>query len=126
MTSNPFINADDAARKGFDFSPWGGLEGFLRASQAGGMGSTAILKRLVPDLAHAVDMTAVAISSLPFDIVDAESGDVFDTSTDWKNVLGGMENPQRLLYLLASSLCGGAAYVIPEVTNRAIIDLHYV
>ncbi len=124
-TGNPFIRAEEAARKGFDFSPWGGLDGFLKASQAGNSGNAAALKRMVPDLAHAVDMTAVAVSSLPFEVVD-EGGEVVDASTDWKNVLGGMDNPQRLIYLIASSLCGGAAYVIPTATKVMIADLQYV
>ena len=34
MTQTPFINAEQAYKTGFDFSPWGGIEGFLRASQA--------------------------------------------------------------------------------------------
>ncbi len=125
MTNSPFIRAEEAARKGFDFTPWGGLEGFLKASQAGSLGNSAVLKRMVPDLARAVDMTATAISSLPFEIVD-EAGETFDTSQDWQNKLGGIGNPQRLIYLIASSLCGGAAYVIPTATNRAIVDLQYV
>ena len=33
--------------KSFDFSPWGGIEGFLQASRAGGQGNGAALKRLV-------------------------------------------------------------------------------
>ncbi len=124
MTQSPFIRAEDAERKGFDFSPWGGIEGFLKASQAGALGNSAMLKRLVPDLAHAVDMTAAAVSGLPFEIVD-EAGEVFDTSTDWENKLGGLENPQRLIYLIASSLCSGAAYVIPRRTPKLIFDLQY-
>lgn len=122
MNNNPFIKADDL--RSFDFSPWGGIEGFLRASKAGNSGNGSALKRLVPDLARAVDMTAVAVSGLPFDILD-ESGNVFDTSEDWENKLGGMDSPQRLIYLLASSLCGGAAYVIPTRTPRMVFDLQY-
>lgn len=124
QNNNPFINADDAARKGFDFSPWGGIDGFLKASQAGSSGNYSALKRLVPDLAHAVDMTATAIASLPFDILD-EAGEVFDTSSDWQNKAGGMPNPQSLLYKVASSLCGGSAYVIPTRTPRMVFDLQY-
>lgn len=125
---SPFITATTARElrdmKSFDFSPWGGIEGFLKASKSGSIGDTIALKRLVPDLAHAVDMTATAISSLPFDILN-EDDSVFDTSTQWQNLLGGMENPQRILYLIASSLCGGSAYVIPTRTPKMIFDLHY-
>lgn len=113
------------ALKGFDFAPWGGIEGFLEASKAGTTGTNTGLKRYVPDLAHGVDMTATAISGLPFEIVD-KGGNVLDTSEDWQNKAGGMANPQRLLYLLASSLCGGSAYIIPQRTPRLVFDLQYV
>jgi hypothetical protein len=124
VTNTPFIYATQGAKKNFDFAPWGGLEGFLEASKLQGSGNGVQLKRLVPDLAHAVDMTAVAISSLPFDILDADDN-VYDTSTNWKNLLGGMPNPQRLIYLLASSLCGGSAYLLPTRTPRLVFDLQY-
>lgn len=122
---SPFYSEKEI--KGFDFSPWGGLEGFLRATSNGAAANSkgAALKRLVPDLSRAVDMVAVGVSSLPFDIVDTENGDVFDSSIDWENNIGGMPNPQRLLYLLASSLCGGEAYLIPQHTPRLIFDLQY-
>ena len=124
MTNNPFINAEQAYKTGFDFSPWGGIDGFLAASKTSAIGNHSALKRLVPDLAHAVDMTAVAIASLPFDILD-EAGEVADTSADWQNKLGGMPNPQSLLYKVASSLCGGSAYVIPHRTPKMVFDLQY-
>ncbi len=124
MANTPFIDAGKAT-KGFDFSPWGGIEGFLRASKTGAGSNHAVLKRLVPDLAKGVNMTAVAVSSLPFDIL-WDNGSVFDTSADWKNKLGGMDNPQKMLYLVASALCGGAAYVLPMTTERAIFQMQYL
>lgn len=125
MTNTPFIYArPNAYKSGFDFSPWGGIEGFLEASKLGNTSDATALKRLVPDLAHAVDMTAVAVSSLPFDIL-AKNDDVYDTSSNWQNKLGGMPNPQKLIYLLASSLCGGSAYLIPTRTPKLIFDLQY-
>jgi phage portal protein BeeE len=125
MTNTPFILAQQSSTKtgGFDFSYWGGIEGFLEASKLGGS-NAASLKRLVPDVAKAVDMTAAAISGLPFDILD-ENGDVYDSSADWQNKIVGMPNPQRLLYLLASSLCGGSAYLLPFRTTKMIVDLQY-
>jgi hypothetical protein len=125
VTNTPFILAQSNSYKGgFDFSPWGGLDGFLEASKAGGTGSSAALKRLVPDLSHAVDMTAVAVSGLPFDILD-EKDNVYDSSDNWQNKLTGIPNPQKLIYLLASSLCGGSAYLIPFRTTKVIVDLQY-
>ena len=125
MTNSPFIFASpNPYKSGFDFAPWGGIEGFLEASKTGQTGNVTSLKKFVPDLAHAVDMTAVAISSLPFDILD-KNDDVFDTSANWKNNLGGLPNPQKLIYLIASSLCGGAAYLIPWRTTKMIVNLQY-
>jgi hypothetical protein len=124
MTNIPFIMTRPNATKGFDFAPWGGIDGFLEASKLQGTGNGVALKRLVPDLAHAVDMTAVAVSSLPFDILD-DNDNVYDTSADWKNNLGGIPNPQKLIYLLASSLCGGSAYLLPTRTPKLIFDLQY-
>lgn len=109
--------------KSFDFTPWGGIDGFLKASQGAHTNATA-LKAIVPWSAHGVDMTAGAVSSLPFDFMD-DAGKVVDSSDDWQNKIGGMENPQRILYLIAASLCGGAAYVIPNVAGKALADLQY-
>jgi hypothetical protein len=127
--NSPFISATNEAEiralKTFDFSPWGGIDGFLKASRAGNSGNTSMLKRLVPDLAHAVDMVSVGVSSLPFEIYDVDTGEIVDSSHEWGNVMGGLDNPQRYMYLLASSLCGGSAYVIPKVTPRLIFSLQY-
>lgn len=113
--------------KSFDFSPWGGIDGFLQASRAGGVSANrgAALKPLVPWLAKAVSMTQIAIANLPFDIVD-DAGNVKDTTTDWKNNVAGMDNPKRLIGLVAASLCGGAAYVLPRRTSRVVMDTQYV
>lgn len=114
------------AMKGFDFSPWGGIEGFLKQTSNGAAGNNGVhIKRVVPELSRAVDMTATAISTLPFEITN-KSGDVVDSSEDWKNKLGGMTDPKTLFYKLASSLCGGAAYAIPMQTSKAIVDIQYV
>ena len=110
--------------KGINFDTWGGIEGFLRETSTGGASTRPQqLRRVLPWLAKATDMTALAVSELPFDIMDGE--DVFDTSSDWQDRLGGMPSPQSLFYNLASSLCLGRAYVIPTVTSRAIVSLQY-
>ena len=113
--------------KSIDFEPWGGLDGFLRAtSNSRGLTSRAsLLKSVVPWLAKAVSMTQNAVAQLPFDIVDSEGNEI-DTSTDWGNVVGGIESPRRLMSLLAGSLCGGSAYVLPERTGKMVIDLQYL
>lgn len=120
--NSPFLQE---TKSGFDFTPWGGIEGFLEASKQGTVGNGLALKKLVPDLSRAIDMTAVSIARMPFEFCRPD-GKVFDSSEDWENKIGGIPNPQRLLYLIASSLCGGAAYVIPRRTPRMIFDLQYV
>jgi 2'-5' RNA ligase len=124
VTNTPFIYATQGVKKNFDFSPWGGLDGFLEASKKGATGNAASLKRLVTDLARAVDMTAVAVSGLPFDILD-KSDNVYDSSDNWENKLGGIPSPQKLIYLLASSLCGGEAYLLPFRTTKMIVELQF-
>jgi hypothetical protein len=122
-----FLMVDESGNaKGIDYEPWGGFENFLRdtSNGAGGMNIGALIKRVQPWLYKAVDMTANAVSDLPFDLM--KNGEIYDTSADWQNRLGGMPNPKRLLYQLASSLCYGKAYVIPTVLRGSIVDLRYI
>jgi hypothetical protein len=110
--------------KGINFDTWGGIEGFLSASSGGGTQRNQLLRRVNPWLSKATDMTALAVSELPFDILDA-NGNVIDTSSDWQDIIGGMEVPADLLYNLAASLCLGKAYLIPETTSRMVMSLQY-
>jgi hypothetical protein len=116
--------------KTMNFDAWGGLEGFLRdtSNGAGGYSTMNLLKRIQPFLGKAVVMTATAVSELPFEIVK-ENGDVVDKSADWQNEIGGLPSPKKFIYNLASSLCGGKAYVIPEFSDDAqqhLMRLRYV
>jgi hypothetical protein len=113
--------------KGINFEVFGGIDGFLAMTSGTGDSDIAQaqqLRRVVPWLAKAVDMTANAVSALPFDIL-RENGEPYDTSADWKNKTGGLESPESLFYMLASSLCFGRAYLIPQLTSRAIVELQY-
>jgi len=114
--------------KGINFEIFGGIDGFLAMTSGTGDSDIAQaqqLRRVVPWLAKAVDMTANAVSALPFAIL-RENGEPYDTSADWKNKTGGLESPESLFYLLASSLCFGRAYLIPQLTSRAIVDMQFV
>ena len=108
--------------KGINFEVWGGIDNFLTATSTGAVRST-LLRRVVPWMAKANNMTANAISDLPFCLYKGK--EEYDTSAAWQNNLGGISNPKRLIYLLASSLCGGKAYLIPTVTSSQILELHY-
>ena len=111
--------------KAIDFEPWGGIDGFLMATSNGVYTRANMLKSVVPWLAKAVSMTSNAVAGMPFDIVDA-NGVVQDTSSDWSNVVGFMDEPRRLMQLLASSLCGGSAYLLPLKTSRSIVSVQYI
>ena len=114
--------------KSINFDIFGGIDGFLSMTSGGGgddITQAQQLRRVVPWLAKAVDMTANAVSALPFYIL-RENGEPYDTSADWKNKTGGLESPESLFYLLASSLCFGRAYLIPQLTSRAIVDMQFV
>ena len=131
MPNSPFLTVSDHGEMknlvSMDFSAWGGFEGFLRdtSNGAGGYAQMNLLKRISPFLSQAIDMTAIAISTLPFNILN-NKGDIVDSSKEWKNKIGFMENPTRFLYLIASSLCGGKAYCIPTRTPRMITDIRYI
>lgn len=115
-----------AGMKSVNMEYWGGIEGFLAATSNGEGGTATVqqLRRVVPWLAKATDMTSNAVSELPFDIVN-DKGDVVDSSKDWKNLVGGIDQPDHLFGLLAASLCLGRAYLIKQSTNRVIVSLQY-
>lgn len=122
---SPFILRKDI-EKGFDFSPWGGIEGYLKATSNGANATkrSVALKRLVPSLSKAVAMTATAVSMLPFEIRKGDK--IIDESQDWQDKLGGLPDPRKKFYLIASSLCGGEAYLLPTMTGKRIVDLQYL
>ena len=109
--------------KAIDFDMWGGLDNFLLIS-AGNNSRASRLKSIVPWLAKAVSMTSNAVAGLPFEIVKPD-GEVVDTLNDWSNMVGFIDEPRRLMQLLASSLCGGSAYLLPVKTTRRVISLQY-
>jgi hypothetical protein len=107
-------------QKSIDFSAWGGIDGFLAAT-SGSTDNLVQLRKIVPWLNKAVMMTANAVSQLPYEI--RRGDEVIEPATAW----GGAEaDMQTLLYKVAGSLCSGAAYLLPETTNRAIVGLRYV
>ena len=112
--------------KGINLEYWGGLEGFLAATSisAGGSANVQRLRRVVPWLAKATTMTATAVADLPFEILD-EKNKVVDSSSDWQNKIGGMDDYGNLFYKLASSLCLGRAYCGITTVGKTIVDLQY-
>jgi len=111
--------------KAIDFERWGGIDGYLQATGGGMVERASLLRSVVPWAAKAHDLTKSAVANLPFEIV-RDDGSVIDTSTDWQNIAGGMPNPQRMLSLIAGSLCGGSAYLLKQASTRMVLSLQYV
>lgn len=106
--------------KNIDFTPWGGIDGFLSAT-SDGADNQARLRKLVPWLQKGVSMTGNAVSQLPYSIRDQGGNEIADTVA-W----GAIKDPRRYIKLISSSLCGGAGYLLMQTTSRAIITLQYV
>ena len=62
-----------------------------------------LLYALVPAVYRVADMSAQAIADMPFIIMN-ENDDEIDTSENWQNTLGFMENPRELLRLWRMSI----------------------
>ena len=118
--------SDQMEIKEIDYTAWGGFDNFLMATSTGGGGTQipSMLRRVVPWIAKACDMTSTRVANLPFDILD-ENDNVYDESTKWKNKLGGMSDPTHIIGLVAESLCMGKAYVIPITMGKSLINLQY-
>jgi hypothetical protein len=106
--------------KNIDFTPWGGIDGFLSVT-SGGADNQARLRKLVPWLQKGVSMTGNAVSQLPYSIRDRDGNEIADALA-W----GAINDPRRYIKLVSSSLCGGAGYLLAQTTSRAIISLQYV
>lgn len=75
---------------------------------------------------RAVNLTADAVASMPFALVDAASGEDYDVSEKWENKVGFMPNPSELLRLWRMSLfMTNAAYGFME-GNRVVKNLRYI
>lgn len=107
--------------KSIDFTPWGGIDGFLAATSGNGLHNLAELRKVVPWLQKGVSMTGNAVSQLPYCIAD-EMGNEVDDDVAW----GAVKDPRKYIKLIASSLCAGAGYLLVQTTSRAIISLQYV
>lgn len=106
--------------KSIDFSAWGGIDNFLALLTDGNTTQIARMRQIVPWLNKGVVMTANATAQMPYKITDGDKA--IDKSLAW----GGVKNPQTLMYKLAASLCGGAAYALIDATDRAIVAIDYV
>lgn len=85
---------------------------------------TAKLYRAVPWLMRGIEMRANALASVPFQIVRNDTP--VDTSDEWKDTLGLLPDPYRLLWLIEAGLCFGATYVYRERNRVKGLPLRYI
>lgn len=106
------------------------VDEFLRwtmTNKLGGRGDVWQLFGAVPWLGRGVNLIAQAVHDLPFEIQNAKTGEVVDSSADWKNTLQFTRNLPALLQLVAGSLIlRGRAYVYPERNRIAVKALKYL
>lgn len=102
--------------KAIDYSPWGGLEGFLAAT-AGDATNADNLRKAVTWLNKAVLMTGNMTAQIPYTF--------YRNDNEIDPMWGGVKSPQTLMLKMAMSLCGGAAYARITRTGRALVSLQY-
>lgn len=112
---------DKDGMKSIDFSPWGGIDGFLNETSGSGGNNLTALRCAVPWLQKGVTMTGNAVSQLPYCIEDAADNEV-DSDRAW----GAVRDPRKFIKLVADSLCGGQAYLLVKTTSRALVSMQYV
>ena len=71
-----------------------------------------------------IEMRANALASVPFQIVRGETP--VDTSDEYKDALGILPDPYRVLWLLEAALCFGPAYLWREKNSVKTKALKYV
>ena len=85
---------------------------------------TATYYRAVPWLMRGIEMRANALASVPFQLVRNDTP--VDTSDEWKDTLGLLPDPYRLLWLIEAGLCFGATYVYRERNRVKGLPLRYI
>jgi len=89
-------------------------------------GDTALYNS-VAFLYRAINLTAGAVAAIPFAIVDEASGEDVDTSATWKNRLGFLPNPNKIIQLVEMSLIMyGQAYLFRERNRVRTLGVRYV
>lgn len=75
---------------------------------------------------RAVNLVAANVAQIPFALV-TDSGEDYDTSTDWQNKVGFMPDPGSLLARIEQALCvWGYAYLFRSRNRAKTIDLRYI
>ena len=85
---------------------------------------TTTYYRGVAWLMRSVEMRSNAVASVPFRIMRGETE--IDNSVTWKNTIGVMPDPYRLLWLVEAALCFGPAYLWREVNRVKTTGLRYI
>lgn len=74
--------------------------------------SSSYLSSRVAIVYRAMHVRANAVANIPFDLINKNTGNVVDSSDDWKNVCEFMPSPELLFYLIESAwVLYGKAYL---------------
>jgi hypothetical protein len=69
-------------------------------------------------------LRANAVASIPFDMVDAVSGKVLDTTDAWKNYCGFMPHPEKLFWLIESAwVVNGRSYLYQSKNANGVVKI---
>lgn len=94
---------------------------------SGGPEGNTALYDTVAFVYRAVKLTAGVVTQIPFAIVDEATGEDVEVSTEWKNKLGFMPNPNKLIQLLEMSIIlYGKGYLFKERNRVRTLGLKYV
>jgi HK97 family phage portal protein len=64
---------------------------------------------------------------MPFMLVNAKSGELYDDSADWQNKVGYLPDPASLFAQVEMALCiWGGAYLFKERNRARLLDLRYI
>jgi hypothetical protein len=105
-------------------SVWDDESAWITSGSTSERNTTATYYRAVPWLMRGIEMRANALASVPFQIVRGETP--IDTSDEYKDALGILPDPYRMMWLLEAALCFGPAYLWREKNTRVTKALKYV
>lgn len=86
--------------------------------------TTGFYSARVPIVFRGMQLRADGVASIPFDLVDADSGDIKDSSDDWKNDCGFMPDPESLLWLAeAARTTSGVMYWFKSMNTYDVVKI---
>jgi hypothetical protein len=78
----------------------------------------------VPIVFRGMQIRSDAVASIPFDLVNINTGDIIDTSDDWENNIGFIDDPHLLFWLIeAAWVISGRSYCYRSSNNAGIVKV---